>query len=107
MRHRRRLVGAVGAAALLAAGGGVATALAGGDDGEGGAGGSGAARAKAAALALVGGDHVNAVERDSEKGATWEVEVAKPDGSTVDVRLDAGYRKVAVDLDSESDDGGR
>jgi hypothetical protein len=105
MRHRRRLVGAVGAAALLAAGGGVATALAGGDDGEGGAGGSGAARAKAAALALVGGDHVNAVERDSEKGATWEVEVAKPDGSTV--ASDAGYRKVAVDLDSESDDGGR
>jgi hypothetical protein len=35
------------------------------------------------------------------------VEVRKPDGSTVDVRLDADYKKVAVDSDSEQpDDGG-
>jgi hypothetical protein len=42
------------------------------------------------------------VERDGEKGATWEVEVRKPDGSTVDVRLDADLGKVAIDGDSES-----
>ena len=48
----------------------------------------------------------NAVERDSEKGATWEVEVRKPDGSTVDVRLGASYERVAIDADSESHDDG-
>ena len=42
------------------------------------------------------------VERDSEDGATWEVEVRKPDGSSVDVRLDASYRLVKVEADSEA-----
>ena len=51
------------------------------------------------------GGTANAVERDGEKGATWEVEVRKPDGSTVDVRLGANYEKVAIDSDSESHDG--
>jgi peptidase YpeB-like protein len=58
---------------------------------------------EAAALKLVPGT-VNAVERDSEKGATWEVEVRKPDGSVVDVRLDADLQKVAIDSDSEAED---
>ena len=95
-------------AAVLALGfGGVGVANAvGGDDGEGGATGAGADGAKAAALKLVPGGHVNAVERDSEKGATWEVEVRKPDGSTVDVRLGASYERVAIDPDSEASDTG-
>jgi hypothetical protein len=59
---------------------------------------------EAAALKLVPGGTVNAVERDGEKGATWEVEVRKPDGSTVDVRLDANLQKVAIDRDSEGED---
>jgi hypothetical protein len=44
----------------------------------------------------------NEVERDSENGATWEVEVTKPDGNTVDVRLDQNYQLVVVEGDSES-----
>lgn len=62
------------------------------------------ARASAAALAATGGGTVDETERDSEKGATYEVEVTKPDGSTVDVRLDGSYRVVAIDSDSEQQD---
>jgi uncharacterized membrane protein YkoI len=90
------------AAVVAVAAGGASVAMAGGDDGERQAAGSGADAAKAAALKLIPGATVNAVERDGEKGATWEVEVRRPDGSTVDVRLDAGYGKVAIDADSES-----
>ena len=43
----------------------------------------------------------NSVERDSEDGATWEVEVTKPDGTTVDVRLDQGYAVVVIEGDTE------
>jgi hypothetical protein len=103
---RNTLIAGGAALALAVAGVGVANAV-GGDDGEGQATGSGAEKAKAAALELVPGGTANAVERDGEKGATWEVEVRKPDGSTVDVRLGASYEKVAIDTDSEShDDGG-
>ena len=51
---------------------------------------------------ITNGGHANAVERDSENGATWEVEVTKPDGNTVDVRLDQNYQLVVVEGDSES-----
>jgi len=95
-----------GVAALVALGlGGAAYVQASGDDGERSATGPGADAAKAAALKVTKGGEVNAVERDSEKGATWEVEVTKPDGSTVDVRLGASYELVAVDGDHE-DAGG-
>ncbi len=63
--------------------------------------GSGADKAKAAALEVTGGGTANSVERDSENGAVWEVEVTKPDGNTVDVRLDEGYGLVVVEADSE------
>lgn len=77
------------------------TALAsGGSDGSS-ASGPGADRAREAALAHVGGGTANAVERDSENGATWEVEVTKKDGATVDVRLDASYEVLVVEGDSE------
>jgi hypothetical protein len=39
----------------------------------------------------------NTVERDSEQGATWEVEIANADGSTSDVRLDANYHVIVVE----------
>jgi hypothetical protein len=68
--------------------------------------GPAADHAKAAALAITGGGKANAVERDSEQGATYEVEVTKPNGKTVDVRLDASYNLVTVDGDSEQNDGG-
>jgi len=95
----------VGAAALLLAGvAGTAAAVAGGDDGDGTVMGPEADRATAAALEITRGGTANAVERDSEDGATWEVEVTRPDGTTVDVRLDEHLRLVVVDGDSESSD---
>jgi hypothetical protein len=101
MRKRNALI-AGGAALALALGGvGVANAV-GGDDESPQPTGPGADKAKAAALKLIPGGTANAVERDSEKGATWEVEVRKPDGSTVDVRLDADLNQVAIDADSEA-----
>jgi hypothetical protein len=104
MHWSRKYVIAGGAILALAAGGaGTAIATGGGD--EGGATGPGADHAKAAALKLFPGGHANSVERDSENGATWEVEVRKTDGSTVDVRLDQKYQLVVVEADSE-DQGG-
>ena len=93
-----------GALVVVLALAGGAWAIAGSGDDEGTATGPGADRAKAAALAHVGGGTANAVERDSEDGATWEVEVTKTDGSTVDVRLDATYNVVVVEGDSENYD---
>ena len=106
MRWSRRYVIVGGSVLALAAGSaGAAVAIGSGEEDEGGAHGPGADKAKAAALALYPGGHANAVERDSEDGATWEVEVAKPDGGTVDVRLDQNFQLVVADTDSE-DQGG-
>jgi uncharacterized membrane protein YkoI len=107
MDMRRKMV-FTGAAALALAAGGVGAANAvGGHDGDEQATGPDADRAKSAALRLVPGGKVNAVERDSEKGATWQVEVAKPDGSTVDVFLGAAGEKPAIDGDSDTSESGR
>ena len=73
------------------------------DKGEGRTG-RGANRARSAALLLLPGGTVNSVERDNENGATWEVEVTKADGNTVDVRLDAAYKLVVIESDSEAND---
>ena len=92
--------------ALSAAGVGVA--VAGGESGDAKeqVSGPGADKARAAALAHHPGT-ANSVERDAENGATWEVEVRKPDGSTVDVRLGADYERIVIEPDSEpaGDDG--
>ena len=61
-----------------------------------------ASAAERAALDATGGGTVNSVESDTENGATYEVEVTKPDGDTVDVRLDASYRVVVIEGDSET-----
>ena len=105
MRLTRRYA-VVGGSVLAIAAGGAATAIAvaGGGDDEGGATGPAADRAAAAALRITDGGTANGVERDSENGATWEVEVTKPDGQTVDVRLDQNYELVVVEGDSESPD---
>src|SRR5215203_6357626 len=96
----------VGAAALLLAGvAGTTAAVAGGDDGDGTVMGPEADRATAAALEITRGGTANAVERDSEDGATWEVEVTRPDGTTVDVRLDESYAVVVIDGDAENESG--
>ena len=99
MKRRNVLATVAGAIAAVGITGG-AVALAGGD-GEGSAHGPGADRAVASALAETGGT-ANAVERDSEHGATWEVEVTKPDGSTVDVRLDGNLHVLVVEPDVEA-----
>src|SRR4029450_2413110 len=54
-------------------------------------------RASAAALKATGGGQVNQTEYDSEQGATYEVEVTKPDGSTLDVRLDGAFKRVHLE----------
>lgn len=101
----RRIMVTASAIAVTAAGAGTATAASGGDD-ESGATGPNADRARAAALAIEKGGTANSVERDDENGATWEVEVTRRDGTTVDVRLDAQYELVVVEKDGE-DSGGR
>jgi hypothetical protein len=101
-RTRKLIVISAATAALAAAGAGTAIAVGSSDDGDRQATGPEADRARAAALAITDGGTANAVERDGENGATWEVEVTKPDGNTVDVRLDDRYKLVVVESDSES-----
>src|SRR5262245_43556868 len=100
--HLSRKAMIVGGSVIALAAAGAGTAIATSHDGEGGAAGPQADQAKAAALKITQGGHANAVERDAENGATWEVEVTKPDGSTVDVRLDQNYQLVVVEGDNES-----
>ncbi len=102
---RNRALLALGAS--IVAGGiamGTVAAAGGGDDEQPSITGPDADRAKAAALAATTGGRANSVERDSEDGATWEVEVTRPDGATVDVRLDQAYQVVVIEQDSESPD---
>jgi hypothetical protein len=100
-----KLGAATGSVVVLALGGAaIAKATGAFDDGESNFTGAQADKAKAAALRITGGGHANAVERDSEDGATYEVEVTKPDGNTVDVRLDENFKLVVIDGDSESND---
>ena len=97
---------AVGGLALALGAGGVGAAVAGGTSGDAKeqVSGAGADRAREAALAIHPGT-ANAVERDSEDGATWEVEVTGTDGKTVDVRLDQNYKLVVIDGDGREDPG--
>jgi hypothetical protein len=106
--HRSRKLMIVGGSILALSAGGVGVAVAvGGDDGDAQATGPGADRAKRAALQITGGGTANGVEHGSENGGTWEVEVTKPDGNTVDVRLDENYNLVVVEGDSEAPDDSR
>ena len=104
--RKRVLVGAVGAGALAAvAAAGVAVGTNGGDDGPASHQYTQqqADAATRAALKATGGGTANSVETDDEDGATYEVEVTKPDGTTVDVRLDEHYRVVVIEGDHEDD----
>lgn len=104
--RKRTLIAAAGTGVVLAAtAGGVAAATGGGD---------GAVShqytqkqadaATQAALKVTGGGKANSVETDNENGATYEVEVTKTDGSTVDVRLDENYKVVVIEGDGDSGD---
>jgi hypothetical protein len=103
MSSRTKKITALTAAAIALALGGATWAIAGSGDDDASVSGPGADWAKAAALARLGGGTANSVERDNEDGATWEVEVTK-DEKTVDVRLDAAYKVIVVEGDSEQND---
>ena len=102
MRTRVIAAGAVLGAAVAATAGGIAVA-GNGDDGPASHQYTEqqAELAKQAALDATGGGTVNSVESDSENGATYEVEVTKPDGTTVDVRLDDTFQVVVIEGDGE------
>jgi uncharacterized membrane protein YkoI len=92
------------AAALALGGTAIARATGAFDDGDAQLTGPQADRATAAALRFTGGGKANSVERDSEDGATYEVEVTRKDGTTVDVRLDERFGLVTIEGDSEAGD---
>jgi uncharacterized membrane protein YkoI len=101
--RKRVLVAAAGVGVVLAvAAGGIAVAT-GGDDGPASHHYTQeqADAATTAALKATGGGTANSVETDGENGATYEVEVTKPDGTTVDVRLDDRYHVVVIEGDGE------
>jgi len=90
--------------AIIAVGAAGGVALATGDDGDHTVIGPDADAATEAGLAATGGGRANSVELDSENGATWEVEITKPDGVTVDVRLDERLEVVVIEGDHEDAD---
>jgi hypothetical protein len=100
------LVGAAVVATIALGGSAIAHATGAFDDEGQQLRGPEAERAGAAALRATDGGTVNAVERDTENGATYEVEVTRTDGSTVDVRLDASFDVVVIEGDSEKADSG-
>jgi hypothetical protein len=104
VRIRRRYL-IIGGAALALAGAGVGTGVALVGDGDEAVSGPQAERARAAATAAVAG-RAGAVERDGEDGAVWEVEVTRPDGSTVDVRLNGRLQVLRSQPEREGSDGG-
>lgn len=107
--RKRLVVAAVGVAAAAAVtGGGVAVASNSGDDSAESTQYTPeqADAATKAALDATGGGKANKVESDNENGAAYEVEVTKTDGSKVDVRLDADYKVVVIENDTENNDHG-
>jgi hypothetical protein len=99
MRRRWKAGIAALAAVGALAGGGAAFATSLGDDHP--VGGAAANKARAAAVAYLGGGHGGSVELDGEHGATYDVEVHQAGGGTVDVWLDGGFRPITSEVDSE------
>ncbi len=101
---KRRILG-TGIATLAVAGAVVGGVAAAGTEDDGPASHSytseQADAATEAALDATGGGTANSVETDDENGATYEVEVTKPDGNTVDVRLDEDFEVVVIEGDGE------
>jgi hypothetical protein len=62
-------------------------------------------RAKQAAQDAVRGGTARKVEReagdDDNPANAWEVELVRPDGATVEVDLDAGFKGLATDRDDD------
>jgi hypothetical protein len=102
-RPKKVLIGVAAIAALGLGGGAIAGATGGGEPDDRPLTGTTAEKASAAALDATGGGRVNEMEADTENGATYEVEVTRPDGSEVDVRLDEGFDVVVVEGDGDDD----
>jgi uncharacterized membrane protein YkoI len=104
--RKRVLVAVAGAGVFVAATAGGVAATAGGDDGPASHQYTEkqADAATEAALEATGGGTANSIESDNENGATYEVEVTKNDGSTVDVRLDEHYKVVVIEGDGDAGD---
>ena len=102
--RKRVIVAVAGAGVVLAATAGGVAAATGGDDGPASHQYTHeqADAATHAALEATGGGKANSVESDNENGATYEVEVTKTNGSTVDVRLDEHYKVVVIEGDGDS-----
>jgi uncharacterized membrane protein YkoI len=101
MRRRVTLIAAGTAAlAVLALGGAAIANATQGDDGEPLTGAT-LERATAAAVKAAGGGRVTETEHESESGATYEVEVTKPDGSQVEVLLDRSFNVVSTESDEQ------
>lgn len=99
MRRRGVIVVVASAAVIVAAGAGLAVGLGGDDDAaDRPITGPTLARASAAALAHTGGGRVTGTEAGDEESA-YEVEVTLPDGTEVDVQLDADLRVVGSETD--------
>ena len=101
--RRRIVIAACAVASATAVTVGAVAAASGGDDGAASHQYTQeqAEAATKAALDATGGGTANSVESDSENGATYEVEVTRTDGVTVDVRLDEDYRVIVIEGDSE------
>jgi uncharacterized membrane protein YkoI len=102
MNRKRWILGTVAVVAL--AGGGAAVAAAsGGDDGnDRPIVGAALDRASAVALKHTRGGRVTDSEVGDEEGY-YEVEVARPDGSSVDVHLDRNFK--LIDSHANTEDG--
>ena len=76
------------------------------DDADTPASGAAADRARQAAEAAVSGATAREVEReagdDDNPASAYEVELTRPDGSTVEVDLDASFKVLATDRDDDS-----
>ena len=108
MKRRTLLsTGAILAGAGAVVGGGIAVAATSGEDTptetETSITGEALERASSAALAIVGEGSVTETEIGDEE-SLYEVEVTRPDGSQVDVQLDASFSLVETIPDSDTDE---
>ena len=105
MTSKRRWILVAGAVIVAGAAGG-AVALAGGGEDERATGPQADAAARAA-VKIAGGGKAAGVERDVEGTRVWEVEVARPDGTTLEVDLDAALAPLADEPDDDDSGGDR
>lgn len=102
-RRTKMTIGAVAIVALSAAGTGVALSADDDDGAEVPITGPALEQATEAALEATGGGVVVETEQGDEE-SFYEVEVRKPDGTSVDVQLDEDFQLVEITGDDDSVD---